>query len=160
MILDLFGSLIVDDNTLIEKVSSFGEIKWLNKTKNIKSLLINGLKVDFVNYSYKWLTKPIKEENIRLADKKDIAAIKLSTITGRGAKKDFIDLYFLFKAFSLKDMLRFYENKYQDGSVFLVMKSLVYFEDAENDTMPEMFTPVSWNTIKKTVIQYHKAYLQ
>jgi hypothetical protein len=33
-------------------------------------------------------------EGIRLAGRKDIAAMKLAAITGRGSKKDFIDVFF------------------------------------------------------------------
>ncbi|HMU58863.1 MAG TPA: nucleotidyl transferase AbiEii/AbiGii toxin family protein [Chitinophagaceae bacterium] len=158
--LDLFGALSLDETILTETVSSMGNIVWLNKLKNIKSLLVNGIKVDFVNYSYPWLSEPLNENNIRLASKKDIAAMKLSAITGRGAKKDFTDLYFLLKEFSLKEMVQLYEEKFADGSAFMVLKSLVYFEDAENDEMPEMLMPASWEMIKKTVTQHHRKYFQ
>ena len=158
--LDLFGALSLDETILTETVSSMGNIVWLNKLKNIKSLLVNGIKVDFVNYSYPWLSEPLNENNIRLASKKDIAAMKLSAITGRGAKKDFTDLYFLLKEFSLKKMVQLYEEKFADGSAFMVLKSLVYFEDAENDEMPEMLMPASWEMIKKTVTQHHRKYFQ
>lgn len=158
--LDLFGELFLDESVLTETVSSMGSIAWLNKLKSIKSLLINGIKVDFVNYSYPWLTEPVNEKNIRLAGKKDIAAMKLAAITGRGAKKDFVDLYFLLKEYSLGDMIQFYEEKYSDGSVFMVLKSLVYFDDAENEIMPEMIMPVSWDEIKKTIIRHYREYVQ
>ncbi len=158
--LDLFGALSLDETILTETVSSMGNIVWLNKLKNIKSLLVNGIKVDFVNYSYPWLSEPLNENNIRLASKKDIAAMKLAAITGRGAKKDFTDLYFLLKEFSLKKMVQLYEEKFADGSAFMVLKSLVYFEDAENDEMPEMLMPASWEMIKKTVTQHHRKYFQ
>lgn len=158
--LDLFGELFLDESVLTETVSSMGSIAWLNKLKSIKSLLINGIKVDFVNYSYPWLTEPVNKKNIRLAGKKDIAAMKLAAITGRGAKKDFVDLYFLLKEYSLRDMIQFYEAKYSDGSVFMVLKSLVYFDDAENEIMPEMMESVSWDEIKKTIIRHYREYVQ
>jgi hypothetical protein len=41
---------------------------------------------------------------------KDIAAMKLNAIAGRGSKKDFIDLYFLLNEFSLEEILSFYEK--------------------------------------------------
>lgn len=158
--LDLFGELFLDESVLTETVSSMGSIAWLNKLKSIKSLLINGIKVDFVNYSYPWLTEPVNKKNIRLAGKKDIAAMKLAAITGRGAKKDFVDLYFLLKEYSLRDMIQFYEAKYSDGSVFMVLKSLVYFDDAENEIMPEMMESVSWDEIKKTIIRHYREYVK
>lgn len=158
--LDFFGTLSFEETELIDTVSSMGTVTWLNKLKNIKSILINGIKVDFVNYSYPWLSLPEVEGNIRLANKRDIAAMMLAAITGRGAKKDFTDLYYLLKEFSLDEMIKLYEEKYADGSAFMVLKSLVYFEDAEEDEMPEMLMPASWKTIKQTIIQKHKDYFQ
>jgi hypothetical protein len=35
-------------------------------------------------------------ENLQLAQLKDIAAMKLAAITGRGSKKDFIEIFFYF----------------------------------------------------------------
>ena len=86
----------------------------------------------------------------------DICAMKLSAITGRGTKKDFIDIYFLLQYFTLKEMLALYSQKYSDGSTFLVLKSLSYFEDAELEPDPFMLTDINWNTIKNSI----KSHLQ
>lgn len=53
------------------------------------------IKVDFVNYPYAWIDDPIKTNDLILASEKDIGAMKLSAIAGRGSKKDFYDLYIL-----------------------------------------------------------------
>lgn len=42
-------------------------------------------------------------------------------------------------------------TKYQDGSEFIALKSLVYFEDAESDPMPYMFEEISWEEIKSAI---------
>ena len=47
-----------------------------------------------------------------LANEKDISAMKLAAITGRGSKKDFIDLYFRLQKFNLKQLIGFYNQKY------------------------------------------------
>jgi len=52
-----------------------------------------------------------------MATDKDIAAMKLSAITNRGTKKDFIDLYYLLKNHSLEQMLSYYTTIYGEGSV-------------------------------------------
>lgn len=64
--------------------------------------------------------------------------MKLSAITNRGTKKDFIDLYFLLKQYSIKDLLALYQEKYPTTTLFATIKSLSYFDDAENDPMPIM----------------------
>ncbi len=77
--------------------------------------------------------------------------MKLAAITGRGSKKDFIDIYFLLKKFSLKELMAFYNKKYFDGSEYMVIKSLTYFGDAEPDPMPEMIKDINWKTVKETI---------
>ena len=67
-----------------------------------------------VNYPYPWLEDQIIEDNLRLAGLKDIIAMKLAAVTGRGSKKDFIDIFFLLKKYSLSEMMGFYKYKYND----------------------------------------------
>ena len=77
--------------------------------------------------------------------------MKIAAIIGRGTKKDFIDLYFLLKQYSLKEILNLYLQKYPDGSLFIAMKSLSYFEDAEADPLPVMFEELSWPDVKALI---------
>jgi hypothetical protein len=55
--------------------------------------------------------------------------------------------------FSLEDILSFYEKKYQDGSIFMVQKSLTYFEDADSQQQPQMFLDFNWETCKQKIIE-------
>jgi len=73
-------------------------------------------------------------------------------------KKDFIDIYFLLKGFSLSEMLHFYKQKYADGTLFLVLKSLTYFEDAEEDEMPLMLIDIKWTEVKDFIMMQIKNY--
>lgn len=150
--IDLFGNSEIDTDLFIEKLNNFGEVVVTQSTKNILITKINDIKVDFVNYKYPLLTDFEIIENIRMFSTKDIAAMKLNAIAGRGSKKDFIDLYFLLEEFTLPEMLSFYEKKYKDGSVFMVEKSLTYFSDAEEQLQPKMFKDFNWENCKKTII--------
>lgn len=158
--LDLFGTLQTDDSTFSEALALFEKVTWLKKTPNINIFSINDVKVDFVNYTYPWLEEMNSDGSLRLAGLKDIAAMKLAAVTGRGTKKDFIDIYFLLQKYTLKEMMQYYKNKYADGSDFLVLKSLTYFEDAEQEQEPVMFNNISWQAVKDTVLKKHKAYLK
>ena len=53
---------------------------------------------------------------------------------------------------SLNHILDLYDQKYTDGSRFIAIKSLTYFEDAESDPMPYMFEDVTWEDVKKSII--------
>ena len=57
-------------------------------------------------------------------------------------------------------MLQHYKNKYADGSEFLVLKSLTYFEDAEPEQEPVMLKNISWLAVKDKVLKEHSAYLK
>lgn len=157
--LDLFGKLDVDEYEVSDFLSSYDSAVLLNKSRNIQSWVVNGVKVDIVNYSYPWIEDVNVVDGIRLAGEKDIAAMKLAAITGRGTKKDFIDLYFLLQKYSLEDILRFYAEKYREGSLFLVIKSLSYFEDADADPSPFMLQEVDWSDIKDVISDAVNAYL-
>jgi predicted nucleotidyltransferase component of viral defense system len=150
--IDLFGNSEINSELFIEKISEFGEVKVAQSTKNILITKINDVKVDFVNYKYPLLSDCLFIENIRMLSIKDIAAMKLNAIAGRGSKKDFIDLYFLLNEFPLEDILSFYEKKYHDGSIFMVQKSLTYFEDADSQQQPKMFLDFNWETCKQKII--------
>lgn len=149
--IDLFGEIDCEDLTLVLNDIGFDSFVVDRNLKNIKHYRINNVKVDIVNYSYKWVEPEIESDNIRIAGLKDIAAMKLNAITGRGSKKDFIDLYFLLNIFSLKEMLDIYEKKYINNSLFMVIKSLTYFEDAEQQPMPVMLQDANWEKVKERI---------
>jgi hypothetical protein len=157
--LDLFGKINVDEYELINLLKTAGNVKQLNITTNIKSFLINEIKVDLVNYPYEWISPCEIEDKIRIAGNDDIAPMKLSAITGRGSRKDFIDIYFLLEKYSLSDLIKLYNQKYPDGSEFLVLRSLNYFKDADQDIMPTMIINVDWIQVKNRIKQEVQSYL-
>lgn len=125
----------------------------------MRFLIVDGIKIDIVNYNYPWIDEPVIEDGIRLAGIRDIAAMKLSAITNRGTKKDFIDYYFLLQSYSLDELISFYRQKYSDAQLFTSIKSLTYFEDAETDPMPKMLVPIRWEDVKANIIAAVKQYL-
>lgn len=150
--LDFFGQVELDEMEFSIELQKYGEPKILKKSKNILIYSINGIKVDFVNYKYPLLKSPLEIEKIRMASFEDIGAMKLNAICGRGSRKDFIDIYFLLSFFTMRELLEFYHQKYKDGSEFLVLKSLSYFEDANQEDLVNMIEPVSWEEIKNRII--------
>ena len=105
-----------------EALRTLGTLTILNDSKNIHIYVLNEVKIDIVNYTYPWLDDVVYKDGIRLASPRDIAAMKITAIEGRGTKKDFVDIYFLLKKYSLKNLLDFYSQKYPDSSSFMAMK--------------------------------------
>ena len=152
--LDMFGDVPDDDQALLEILDGFGKVQGQKTSKYIKTFVIDNIKVDFVNYShYPWIDGVVAEDGLRLASPKDIAAMKIGAIEGRGSKKDFFDLYFLLQHYTLEEILGFYLQKYPQYSMFRVRMSLIYFEDAENQDDPKLFEKVDWETVKATIAE-------
>ena len=151
--IDLFGNQDINQYLFEEKIKEFGEVEISQSSKNILITKINDIKVDFVNYKYPLLKEFLVVDNIRMLSTQDIAAMKLNAIIGRGSKKDFIDLFFLLNEFSLKEILNFYTQKFNDGSIFLVQKSLTYFDDADIQPQPKMFKDFDWEICKQKILE-------
>jgi len=101
-------------------------------------------------YSYPLLFRSKKFEGIKIADLRDIAAMKIAAVAERGTKRDFIDLYMICQKISFKKTLSLYNRKYGKltSNFVHVIKSLTYFEDAEKDVMPKMLVSISWGEVK------------
>ena len=150
--LDFFGTIDCEAEYLRESIAGIASLTILKESPHIHIYIVDGIKVDIVNYKYPWLDDVVLEQGLRLASVSDIAAMKITAIIGRGTKKDFIDIALLLHHFSLDEILHFYAAKYNDSSVFMAMKSLAYFDDAEADPMPDMFVNQSWQQVKAYIL--------
>ena len=157
--LDFFGIEKIDSDELITFLKSIGKLREVKTSKRIDSLFLDDVKIDIVSYPYEWIDSPLIEDNLRLASKKEIAAMKIAAIVNRGTKKDFIDLNELLDTFSLNEIIDFYINKFKDSSIFFALKSVVYFDDAEDQEMPFMFNNITWQTVKNNIKKAHASYM-
>jgi hypothetical protein len=81
--------------------------------------------------------------------------MKVIAIGGRGSRKDFVDLYvYLEGGGTLPGVLSMIATRFArlDYNQYHLLKSLVYFEDAESEPMPRMIRDVDWETIKATLV--------
>ncbi len=111
----------------------------------------NYIKVDVIKYPYPLIGKVLEIDGIRMLSKEDIIPMKLSAIGNRGSKKDFFDIYFLLKEFTLEKMFELFEAKFPNVNYFHILKSLAYFEDADTEINPKMIMQVSWEEVKKEI---------
>ena len=159
--LDFFGILPEDKDDLVEMAKHIGDVLVLNRSGKIVQIVLNQVKVDFVEYGrYAWIDEPIQGDGFVLASDRDIAAMKVNAIIGRGTRKDFIDLYVLLQHYSLSQIMDFYKRKYPEFSEYRALLSMTYFDDAEMQDMPKMFIDTSWEEMKKTIVEAVKKYQQ
>ena len=105
--------------------------------KNTIIGVINNIKVDFIHHPYHLVKPPITEEGITYLSMEDIAAMKLHAIVNSGQRlKDFVDVYYLLEHFSIKDMIQFYEAKYERTNPLIAVKALTFFGDIDPNVDP------------------------
>ncbi len=132
---DFFKQGDIDTKRLFNKIKEVFkefEILKIQEEKNTLTVLIDkNIKLSFFSYEYDLLKEKKDEANLFLASIEDIACMKLSAILSRATNKDYIDLYYIFKKYKLKEIITLCEKKFTDIDVNLILKSLVYFEDVE-----------------------------
>jgi len=117
------------------------------------------VKVDFLAHKYPLLFPVEKFDNIDFLSVPDVAAMKLNAIIGRGSKKDFYDIYELLEHYSLNDLVEFYKRKYPNFNPIIILKSLQYFNDAENTPAPITLNELEWDEVKEKIIFEVKKYI-
>lgn len=105
-------------------------------------------------YTYPLLSKPENFLGVNIATIKDIAPMKIAAIADRGSKKDFVDLYFIIKIekiLSLQECLELYDKKFKllKQNKTHILKSLMYFDDADKEVNLKMIKNVQWKEVKK-----------
>lgn len=157
---DFFIPADFNTSSVINKLKMIGEYSRESEEKNTINGRLNGVRISFFGYQYKMIDDVIKFNILKLAGLKDIAAMKLEAIAGRGSKKDFIDLFFLLQRYSLEEMFSYHEKKYGTGlnNQYHLLKSLVYFADAEEEPMPVMIEPLKWGVVKKHIVEKVKQF--
>ncbi|MBI1754773.1 nucleotidyl transferase AbiEii/AbiGii toxin family protein [Candidatus Azambacteria bacterium] len=111
-----------------------------------------GAKVSFIAYPFFMpKQKPLWHGSIRVLNQIDIAVMKITAISQRGRKRDFFDLYWCAKNIEpLEHIIKRLKVQYPSVAhdYHHILKSMVYFEDAESDPPPEIFFKASWNDVK------------
>ena len=150
--LDFFTQQEFNETELSAKLASLPEFAQDGTEKWTVWGKIGQTKFSMFYYKYPLLEKTLPFEGIQLAALPDIAAMKIHAIEDRGTRRDFVDVYFLSKKYTLEEMLGFYQKKYavlQDHQ-YSILRSLDYFEDAEQERqMPKMIASTNWETIKE-----------
>jgi len=147
--LDFFSKKEINTKSLILQLKELGEFNlekedWQTIHGNLKNT-----KVSFFYYPYPLLYSLKRVKGVWVADARDIACMKIDAISRRGAKRDFVDLYFICKQYKLAYLLKLYEKKYKSIKVNMIhiLKSLYYFEDAQKSPMPQMIKDCSWSAV-------------
>lgn len=160
--LDFFTHNFPNIETLKSLISSFNP-KVTNENKNTLDVLIDGVKVTFLEYKYPDLNNMNEYSSFKLASVEDIACMKLSAISSRGSKKDYIDLYYILQKYDLKELFTLFEKKFMGVSYSKkhILRSLNYFEDGDNDPDVDYIGEgIQWDKVKKYISERVVRYMK
>lgn len=123
---------------------------------------VDDVKVDLVQHPYALIDEIQVIDEFRMASIKDIAAMKISAVAGRGLRKDFYDIQRLLQEFRLDEMLEYYREKHEVDNLQHAIMSLTYFDDAENpearNNHVQSLEDITWDQVKarirKAVVRY------
>ena len=161
--LDLFTQNDFDVNATLEFLEEKFKFIMNYSSKNTLKGSIKNVKIDLISHKYPLVKNPIILQEAKILSIEDIAAMKLNAIAGNGTRsKDFIDIYFILKQYSIKEILGFYNIKYKTRNSLHVIKSLNYFDDISILDWPEMILEKNLRLlkVKKTVEKHIKNFTE
>jgi len=161
--IDLFSDFSFDTGYVLENLSAdFGFTLFFSAANTVKGS-IGGVQVDILAHRYPYISPLVIHDNIAMLSTEDIIAMKLNAISISGQRvKDFIDIYYLLKSYSVSDMIGFYKKKYALFNEVNVLKSLVWFEDIDQSDWPVLIQnpELKWAEIKKKISLETQKYLR
>lgn len=148
---DFFSKVLFDPVKLAESLKTIGKFE-IDTASGITLIgIFNDVKFSYFQYDYPMLNPMDNYQGIHIASIDDVVAMKLVAISDRNTKKDFIDLYTIcHRGMKIEKMFELYDKKYRvlEKNKYTLIKSMTYFEEADNDVMPEMLVKISWNDVK------------
>jgi len=106
-----------DPGELVRRLDPTADSRVRPAETDTLTIELEGVMLSFFSYPYPLLRPPKPSRwSVALAAIEDIAAMKLSAIAVRGSRKDFVDLYFVYReATSLDEVVRLLERKFGGG---------------------------------------------
>lgn len=152
--LDLFTKKDINIEKLKKYLFDNYNFEMAYEGENTLKGFIGDIQIDCIKYDYKLLNDYIIEDNIRMLSKEDIIPMKIVAIIQDGKRmKDFIDIAFLLKEYSLNDMMELYEKKYGFDSSMSIIKAITYFENIDiGENVNMIVKDFSFEKVKKQLI--------
>lgn len=156
--LDFFTQSEFSTESILQEVQNLRlDPQLLQEERGTLTTLIEGVKVSMFYYPYPFIEKIVNIKGVPIAGILDIASMKIIAISQRGAKRNFIDLYFILQNIPFWKIAQNMIERYGANRInpVLIGKSLVYFRDAENDPEPQYCRKAmpKWEVIKRFFIK-------
>lgn len=149
--LDFFRPESFDPDQIARRLSDIGRVTIQSRSSETLHATVDGLRLSFLLAQAPLLFSGTAYRGLSVADPRDIAVMKLVAIGGRGSRKDFVDLYFYLRGgTTLRTVFELLRQRFVDVDYneYHLLKSVVFFEDAETEPMPRMIRSVDWDEVK------------
>jgi len=153
--LDFFRAGTFESGLLVDALSRLGALKVQARSGGTLHVVLGGVRLSFLRAQVPLLFPGTPYRGLVIADPRDIAVMKVVAIGGRGSRKDFVDLYFFLRSGgAIETLLGLVRRRFAgvDYNEYHLLKSLVFFDDAEAEPMPRMLRRVAWPEVKKVII--------
>jgi hypothetical protein len=148
---DFFRTDALDVPRLFRVLDGAGTCELLQEAEHTLTVICGGVKLSFFHVRDPFVFRCRTYRFFHVAAVREIALMKLAAISGRGARKDFVDLYTILRGgLTLTELFQDLPRKYGAGRVnaYHILKSLTYFADAEQEPEPAMLVPLNWAECK------------
>lgn len=157
---DFCVSTQFNNELLLEELRQIGTVEVKQNQKGTCDVVLSGVQVSFFYYPNELINEFVKVEEmskLRIASVMDIAVMKITAIGGRGAKKDFFDLYHIIKIKGITEIelaTGLLKKCGENINYANTIMGLSYFEDAEQELLPKAFVEYNWDKIKEFFIDF------
>lgn len=149
---DFFSEKPFEVDTLLRSLKAAGKCQDVAQSPGTLMLQFETIKCSFIFYKYPLLDPPvISPWEFGIVSVREIGAMKIMAIGGRGRRRDFVDLYFIARDLGLEKVWQDFEIKYAGTGYepYHFMSALTYFSDAEMDNMPNMISKLDWKDVRQ-----------
>ena len=158
---DFFSNKEFDQNEAAKKL---GELlpgfMMLKKSKHGFTGVYQGVKIDLYTWGMTFLEPPFEAEEMRMADIRDVAALKMEAVTNRKEEKDFRDIHTLLKQFSLDELIDLFIKRYPEKSPRIFTDHLLAAPFVDPDESIELFDEISKRDVSNELVAAVKNYYQ
>ena len=151
---DFFTDQHFEVEVLLKSLQKLGNCQDVRQRPEMLFLRFNAISCSFIYYQYPLFDPAIPSPwGFGISSTREIGAMKIMAIGGRGRRRDFIDLYFIAKQSGIEKIWQDFQRKYIGTGYdpYHFLRALTYFVDAEPDTMPRMIEPVTWDEVKSYI---------
>jgi len=158
--LDFFTSAGFDPVTVSRHLETRPDYSETMADRGTLYCVAAGVKLSFLHYPVPLQHPALDYLTVSVADWRDILAEKFKTVSQRGSRRDFYDIYacLTLKRLSVDKAVGFLRERFAGTGINYqhVAKSLAWFVDAESEPDPHLLMQADWSAVK-TYFDSHAA---